>query len=100
MTCGRPLCPDCLVQTPVGFKCDEDARGARIRLVRFKPAQPIRNNAGIAVWIAVLIIFAVVRLVFGFGAGLGAGPAIGYVFFSLVVSIGLTVAIRYFMTRR
>ncbi|MGH7685406.1 MAG: hypothetical protein ACREN2_01090 [Candidatus Dormibacteria bacterium] len=88
------------MQTPVGFKCDEDSRGARIRLVRFKPAQPIRSNAGLVVWVAVLSILAVVRLVFGFGAGLGAGTAIGYVFFSLVVSIGLMVGIRYFMSRR
>lgn len=100
MTCGRPLCPDCLVQTPVGFKCVDDARGAKVILVRFLPARPVRAAGSMALWVVPLLLLLVLRLVFGFGAGLGASSVVGSLVFSLLISIGLTIAIRYFMMRR
>lgn len=100
VTCGRPICPDCLVQTPVGFKCDDDARGSRVILVRFKPARPVRSAASLAVWAVPLLILLLFRLVAGVGAGLGAASLVVSLLLSLMISIGLSLAIRYWMTRR
>jgi hypothetical protein len=88
------------VQTPVGFKCADDARGAKVVLVRFLPARPIRSAGSIALWLLPLFVLLILRLAFGFGAGLGASSVIGSVLFSLLISVGLTIAIRYFMMRR
>lgn len=100
VTCGRPICPECLVQTPVGFKCGDDARGSRIILVRFKPARPVRSAASIAMWTVPYLILLLVRLATGFGAGLGAAGVVVSILLSLMISIGLSMAIRYWMTRR
>lgn len=100
MTCGRPICPGCLVQTPVGFKCEDDARGSRIILVRFKPARPVRSAASLAVWTVPVLILLIFRLGAGFGAGLGAASLVVSLLLSLMISIGLSLAIRYWLTRR
>ncbi len=35
--CGNPICPDCMVQTPVSAKCPACARMPKAALVRLKP---------------------------------------------------------------
>lgn len=61
--CGDPICPDCMVYTPVGVKCATCARVPKSALIRIKPE----------------------RLALTVGAGLLAAAAGGYVF-GLVIS--------------
>ncbi len=37
--CGKPICPKEMVQTPVGYKCPEDARPRKEQLRYVKPRQ-------------------------------------------------------------
>jgi hypothetical protein len=37
--CGKPICPKEMVLTPVGYKCPDDARGARGQFQFVKPKQ-------------------------------------------------------------
>lgn len=66
--CGKPICPREMVQTPVGYKCPEDARAARSQYVYLKPAQAVRAAvAALAVGLAGAALLAFV----GFGGLLG-----------------------------
>ncbi|MHB0976033.1 MAG: B-box zinc finger protein [Candidatus Aquicultorales bacterium] len=38
-TCGKPICPDCMVFGPVGVKCKEDAALSKSMLRGGKPSQ-------------------------------------------------------------
>ena len=74
--CEKPICPRCLVQTPVGAKCKEHARLRKPAMYELKPAHYLRG-AGAAV-----------------GAGLGLGVAwwlvrvtLGGFFFGFLVLI-------------
>lgn len=62
--CGDPICPDCMVYTPVGVKCAKCARMPKSALIRVKPE----------------------RLALAVASGLGAAAAGGYVF-GLVISM-------------
>jgi hypothetical protein len=62
--CGRPICTDCMVYSPVGIKCPECARQPRSAIVRLRP-----NRAGRAI-----------------GAAIGGGIAMG---FGIVVLQGI-----------
>lgn len=65
-TCGKPLCPDCMVYSSVGIKCKECARlpkSARVTL-----------GGG--------------RLARAIGAGLGAGTAVGAFYYFILGTIG------------
>src|SRR3990172_1471515 len=37
-TCGKPICPDCLVETPVGMKCREHGLSPMPPVYRVTPA--------------------------------------------------------------
>ena len=37
-TCGKPICPDCMVETPVGMKCREDGLSPTPPVYRVTPA--------------------------------------------------------------
>jgi hypothetical protein len=80
--CGTPICPRCLVQTPVGARCPTCAN------VRKLPQYQISTPF----------------LARGFGAGIGAGAALGLVWgavlpfsplllFSALVGLGLGYAV-------
>lgn len=69
--CGDPICPDCMVFTPVGAKCPDCARMPKSALVRLKPE----------------------RLALAAVAGLGAATAGGYAFGLLFFNMG---ALRFF----
>ena len=73
-TCGKPICPDCMVPAPVGIKCRECARQPRSAIVRLRPDRAVKAAAG----------------AFGVGSGLGvllayAGYA-GFGFFTILVA--------------
>ena len=57
--CGKPICPDCMVQAPVGIKCASCARMPRSARVRMKPDRALRAvGAAIAVAVVVGVVLA------------------------------------------
>ena len=52
--CGRPICPKCLVKTPVGLKCEEHAQGVAPRFDR--RVAPFALGALVLVAVAVMIL--------------------------------------------
>lgn len=81
------------MQTPVGFKCDEDARGARVIFGYdfLKDRRATRTARRLLVWMLPLLLLVVLRL------GTGAGPSsllVGLVG-SILLSIILTLGIRW-----
>ena len=56
--CGRPICPKCLVKTPVGLKCEEHAQGIAPRFDR--RVAPYALGALVLVALAVVILAAAV----------------------------------------
>jgi hypothetical protein len=64
--CGKPLCPDCMVYTPVGIKCKECAKMPRSARVSLKHGRLLKTVA----------------------AGLGAGTAVGFAYYYILGSIG------------
>lgn len=97
VTCGRPLCHECLVQTPVGFKCDDDARGARVIFGYdfLKDRRATRTAVRLLLWTLPLLLLVVLRL----GAGVGPSSVLVGLVASVLLSILLTVGIRW-LTRR
>ncbi len=60
--CGKPLCPDCMIYSAVGIKCGECARMPRSSRVTLKGH----------------------RLLAATAAGLGAGTAVGFVYYYIL----------------
>ena len=117
--CGKPICPRCMVQTPVGARCRECARVSKIPTYRVSTAYYLRA-AGTALGTAVVIgvIWGIIEsfLPFRFFTliiGAGIGYAIGEVVslsvnrkrgpwlavigsLAVVVSYGMTFAVEIF----
>jgi hypothetical protein len=86
--CGKPICPRCLVQTPVGARCRDCAQLRRLPQFEISPAFLIRGFAAAlgvgaalgGVW-ALLLPFSAsifLGLVVGVGVGYGAGEAVSF----------------------
>jgi hypothetical protein len=80
--CGDPICPDCMVQGPVGNKCRRCARQPRSALVRLKPDRAVKAVAaslGLGLLCGVVLTAIVGTPVgfFGFILAYGAGLLIG-----------------------
>jgi len=67
--CGKPICPDCMVYSPVGIKCQQCAKLPRSALVTLKP-----ERAALAVAAAVLI-----------------GTVVGFAYYFLLSSFGFFI---------
>jgi hypothetical protein len=77
-SCGKPICPDCMVYSPVGVKCKECARLPRSARVTLQGARLVRT--------------VLVALVVGTGLGLAYYfllGSIGFFFLGFFVAIGL-----------
>jgi hypothetical protein len=82
--CGRPICTDCMVYTPVGIKCPECARLPRSALVRLRPDRAARAiGAALAVGAAMGLGIVVLQgvglffaLILGWLIGIGMGEAV------------------------
>jgi hypothetical protein len=82
--CDRPICPDCMVYSPVGIKCPECARQPRSALVRMKPnraARAIAVAVGLGALMGVGIVFLQAvglffALILGWLIGIGMGEAV------------------------
>jgi hypothetical protein len=79
--CGKPICPDCMVQAAVGIKCRECARQPRSARVTLKPGAAGRSIAA----------------AFGVGTGFGVllafvgGYGLGFITFIIAYVVGLVV---------
>ena len=83
--CGKPICPRCMVETPVGARCPECARLYKLPTYRVSTAYYLRA-AGTALGMAIVcgVIWGVVNLFLPFFflnllLGAGVGYAIGEV---------------------
>jgi hypothetical protein len=83
--CGRPICPRCMVQTPVGARCPDCAKLYRVPTFRLSTAYYLRA-AGAALGMAIVIgvVWGIIEsyLPFRFFSliiGAGVGWAIGEV---------------------
>ncbi|MHB8683024.1 MAG: B-box zinc finger protein [Dehalococcoidia bacterium] len=86
--CGKPICPRCLVQTPVGARCRECANVRRIPTYNiggptFARAAASALGAGVSVGIAWWIFNPLTGFFFGAVVGFVAGCAVGE-----IVSVG------------
>ena len=72
--CGKPICPDCMVQAAVGIKCRDCARLPRSARVTLKPRTAARSAA------------AALAAGTGFGVLLSFAGGYGFGFFTFVVA--------------
>jgi hypothetical protein len=80
--CGKPICPRCLVQTPVGSRCRECARLYKLPTYRVSPAHYLRA-AGSALVLAVILGVA-----WGF-----VGRFLPFIYLNLLIAAGIGFAI-------
>ena len=79
--CGKPICPRCLYQTPIGARCRECANIRRLPMYHISVAY-LARGAGAALVAGVALgglwgVFVPVGGIFGLLAGLGVGYAVG-----------------------
>ena len=89
--CDTPICPRCMVQTPVGARCPACARMARSPVYTVKGqylARAIAAGVGGGV---------VMGLIWGFASQNVVGIAYGGIFMSLLLGIGLGYAFTRLM---
>jgi len=53
--CGRPICPECMIQAPVGFQCPECVAEARREFKR-GPGRALRGGVGVTQALLVVIL--------------------------------------------
>jgi len=81
--CGKPICPRCLVHTPVGARCRDCANLRRLPQFEVSPLVLARGiSAGVGVGAVLGAIWGVVipfgpAFFFGLLVGLGLGYAVG-----------------------
>jgi len=80
--CGKPICPRCLVQTPVGARCRECARVRRLPTYHISATFLLRGLG--AALVAGAVLGLLWRLLFPFGFGF---------FFGFFVALGLGYAV-------
>jgi hypothetical protein len=111
--CGDPICPKCLVQTPVGARCPTCARMSRLPTYSVSGKYYARAaGAGLAIALIFGSIWALIRVVpyFGFfnfliGAAVGFSIGEGISLISnhkrgigLAVAAGVAVVISYLVS--
>ena len=120
--CGKPICPGCLVQTPVGARCRDCSRLYRLPTYRLSPVHYLRA-IGAALGTAIVAgiawgiiqsylrsgLFLIIGIAVGYGVGIGIGevvsrsvnrkrggwlPVIGVL--ALVICYGLVWLVSFF----
>ena len=89
LRCGRcdtPICPRCLVQTPVGARCPNCANVRRIPTVDIKPIFIARGLA------AALISGAAIGAFWGYAIGGGREFRLGFLLIFLAMGIGWAIS--------
>ncbi len=83
--CGKPICPKCLVQTPVGARCRECANLYRLPTYRVSTQYYLRAIGTTLVMAIILgVIWGVLEVFLPFFLGLLLGPGAGYAISELV----------------
>ena len=88
--CGTPICPRCLVETPVGARCRECANVRRLPTYSITPVQYLRAvAAGVGIAVAVGVAWAWLRIAvdipfFGFMTALLLAAGAAYVIAEVV----------------
>lgn len=85
-SCGKPICPDCIVYTPVGGKCEACARQPAAAMVRLKPDRLVMMIAvGVAASAVAAVVFLMLAglasflmLFLAFGLGHAVGEAVSW----------------------
>ncbi len=83
-TCGKPICPDCLVETPVGMKCREHGLNPtppvyRVTLAGYGAAVPAGLVlSAVAGAVALRFRYLILLLVLGVVAGRLIGEAMSF----------------------
>ena len=111
--CGKPICPRCMVQTPVGARCPDCARLYKLPTYRVSTQYYLRA-AGTALGMAVVcgVIWGVVgsflpffflNLLLGSAVGYAIGEVVGLAVNrkrgkGLATVAGITVAISYLVS--
>ena len=111
--CGKPICPKCMVQTPVGARCRDCAQLYKLPTYRVSTQYYLRAiGTGLGVAIVCGIVWGAIGSVLGFFylnllLAAGAGYAIGEVISlsvnrkrgtGLAVIAGIAVAISYLVS--
>ena len=81
--CDTPICPKCLIQTPVGARCRDCARLAKSPIYTVSGQYLVRAIA------AAVIGGVAMGLVWGFASRAVPGIAVGGIFISLILGAGL-----------
>ena len=111
--CGKPICPKCMVQTPVGARCRECGRRQKIPtysvsirhyLIATATALGMALVCGL-IWGVVggLVSFFYFNLLLGAGIGYATGEAVGLAVnrkrgAGLATIAGISVALSYFIS--
>jgi membrane associated rhomboid family serine protease len=90
--CGRPICPECMIEAPVGYQCPECVARAR-REFRLGPRRRARTLAGAPA--TTILLYAIgamflVEVAVGGPGGITTGPSIGALV-DLGASVGVVV---------
>ena len=80
--CDTPICPKCLVYTPVGTRCPDCARVSRLPTYNLSTPTLVRAGvaavvAGLAIGFAWAFFNAITGLFWGVPVGIGVGYAVG-----------------------
>jgi hypothetical protein len=82
--CGRPICPDCMVYSPVGIKCPDCARQPRSARVTLRPGRALGAiaaafGAGAAMGFGIVVLQGVglfFALILGYLIGIAMGELV------------------------
>ena len=111
--CDKPICPKCLVQTPVGARCQDCARLSKLPTYSLSTQYYLRAiGAGLGMAVVCGIVWGIIeRVVPLFSFNLLLAPAAGYAIgevvglsvnrkrgMRLAIVAGIAVAISYFIT--
>ena len=111
--CGKPICPKCMVQTPVGARCPDCARLYKLPTYSVSTQYYLRAaGTGLGMAIGLGIVWAVVgwflrfpflNLILAAGAGYAIGEIIGLSVnrkrgTGLAIIAGIAVAISYLVS--
>lgn len=111
--CGKPICPKCLVQTPVGARCQDCARPAKLPTYRVSRQYYFRAvGTGVGIAIVCGVVWGVIEMITPFfSLNLLLAPAVGYAIGEVVglavnrkrgtglaVVAGVSVALSYVVT--
>ena len=85
--CNRPICTECAVLTPTGYRCKECVRGQQ---KVFETAQSFDPVIGFAIALVLSFLGSYIARIMGFFI----------VFIAPIIGLGITAVIRYAVKRR